>query len=67
VVLPNPGSHHRTPNESPDDGGWVARVERMDERRIDRVRLLPVTADVLRSRVHHVDEEQRMDQEHSRG
>jgi CBS domain containing-hemolysin-like protein len=61
VVLPNPGSHNRGPNGSSDEGGWIAKVERMDGRRIDRVRLIPVSADELHSRMHHAD------QEHSRG
>ncbi|MEV6428127.1 hemolysin family protein [Nocardia sp. NPDC051463] len=60
VVLPNPGSHNRSSNDA-DDGGWIAKIERMDGRRIDRVRLIPVAAEVLHSRVHHAD------QEHSRG
>ncbi|WP_109524512.1 MULTISPECIES: hemolysin family protein [Nocardia] len=48
VVLPNSPAHNRHPYET-DHGGWIARVERMDGRRIDRVRLIPVTADVLRA------------------
>ncbi|AVH25521.1 HlyC/CorC family transporter [Nocardia cyriacigeorgica] len=45
VVLPDPRSHQRHPGDG--QGGWLARVERMDGRRVDRVRLIPVTADVL--------------------
>lgn len=45
VVLPDPRPHQRHPGDR--QGGWLARVERMDGRRVDRVRLIPVTADVL--------------------
>lgn len=51
VVLPNPLSQHRNPGDT-EEGGWMAKVERMDGRRIDRVRLIPVTADTLISREH---------------
>ncbi|WP_228001173.1 hemolysin family protein [Nocardia australiensis] len=67
VVLPNPHSHQRSSNDLTEDGGWIARIERMDERRIDRVRLLPVTADVLRSLVRHAEQAHEVDQEHSHG
>ncbi|WP_067839101.1 hemolysin family protein [Nocardia lijiangensis] len=56
VVLPNPTAN-RHPNGH-DDGGWIARVERMDGRRIDRVRLIPVTPEALIARTQ---------QEHSHG
>ncbi|MGY1897471.1 hemolysin family protein [Nocardia gipuzkoensis] len=52
VVLPNPRSQQWTVTESPDGGGWIARVERMDGRRIDRVRLIPVDADALATKEH---------------
>ncbi|MBF6338907.1 HlyC/CorC family transporter [Nocardia abscessus] len=52
VVLPNPRSQQWTVTESPDEGGWIARVERMDGRRIDRVRLIPVDADALATKEH---------------
>ena len=42
VVLPDAIS-----GEDDDDGGWIARVQQMDERRIDRVLLTPVPADVI--------------------
>jgi len=57
VMLPNSPAHHRHPYET-EQGGWIARVERMDGRRIDRVRLIPVTAEELVSRTL---------QEHSHG
>ncbi|MEV0299154.1 hemolysin family protein [Nocardia sp. NPDC050710] len=46
VMLPNSPAHNRHPYET-DEGGWIARVERMDGRRIDRVRLIPVTREAL--------------------
>ncbi|WP_431970326.1 hemolysin family protein [Nocardia sp. bgisy134] len=46
VVLPNSTAGNRHPYEN-GDGGWIARVERMDGRRIDRVRLIPVTPEAL--------------------
>ncbi|MGV9817154.1 hemolysin family protein [Nocardia xishanensis] len=57
VVLPNSTTGHRSPYET-DHGGWIARVERMDGRRIDRVRLIPVTPEAL---IAHTS------QEHSHG
>lgn len=51
VVLPNSLSHHRHPDDT-TDGGWIAKVERMDGRRIDRVRLIPVTSEFLHTREH---------------
>lgn len=47
VTLPNPGSGQRNSMEPHIRGGWVARVERMDGRRIDRVLLVPVDADTM--------------------
>ncbi|MBL1074011.1 HlyC/CorC family transporter [Nocardia sp. 2] len=45
VLLPQPGNH---PTFDPHTrGGWIAKVERMDGRRIDRVLLRPVDADAL--------------------
>lgn len=38
VLLPEPAHH-----EGDGAGGWIARVDRMDGRRIDRVRLIPVS------------------------
>lgn len=45
VPLPDPvsGQHHSVPTP----GGWLARVERMDGRRIDRVLLRPVDSDMM--------------------
>lgn len=40
VVLPQRRGHDRRHIDGP--GGWLARVERMDGRRVDRVRLVPV-------------------------
>ncbi|MCP2289836.1 hemolysin family protein [Nocardia amikacinitolerans] len=57
VVLPNSTANHRHVYET-DQGGWIARVERMDGRRIDRVRLIPVTPEALVARAA---------QEHSHG
>ncbi|WP_051133069.1 hemolysin family protein [Nocardia paucivorans] len=45
VVLPERRAHDRHNPETP--GGWLARVDRMDGRRIDRVRLVPVDATEL--------------------
>ncbi|QIS04089.1 DUF21 domain-containing protein [Nocardia brasiliensis] len=47
VLLPNPRSQQWSSEDSPASGGWIARVERMDGRRIDRVRLIPVAPDEL--------------------
>ncbi|MBF6469265.1 HlyC/CorC family transporter [Nocardia beijingensis] len=52
VVLPNPRSQQWTAPESHGTDGWIARVERMDGRRIDRVRLIPVDADALATKEH---------------
>ncbi|MGY1944172.1 hemolysin family protein [Nocardia asiatica] len=52
VVLPNPRSQQWTVPDGHDEGGWIARVERMDGRRIDRVRLIPVDADALATKEH---------------
>ncbi|MGK8505884.1 hemolysin family protein [Nocardia asiatica] len=52
VVLPNPRSQQWTVPDGHDEGGWIARVERMDGRRIDRVRLIPVDADALVTKEH---------------
>ncbi|MBH0776280.1 hemolysin family protein [Nocardia bovistercoris] len=48
VVLPD-SAHQHEPYDA-DRGGWIARVERMDGRRIDRVRLIPVDAETLHAR-----------------
>jgi CBS domain containing-hemolysin-like protein len=37
------------PADEQDPGGWLARVEKMDGRRIDRVLLTPVTESALAS------------------
>lgn len=51
VVLPNSAAAHRQSfDDDADEGGWIARVERMDGRRIDRVRLIPVPAGDLMPR-----------------
>ncbi|MBF6130104.1 hemolysin family protein [Nocardia brasiliensis] len=47
VLLPNPRSQQWSSEDSPASGGWIARVERMDGRRIDRVRLIPVAPEEL--------------------
>ncbi|WP_433205773.1 hemolysin family protein [Nocardia sp. CA-107356] len=52
VILPNPRSSHRYPDDE-EEGGWIAKVERMDGRRIDRIRLVPVAAAALSS--HHAN------------
>lgn len=52
VLLPNPRSQQWTAPESHGSGGWIARVERMDGRRIDRVRLIPVDADAIATKEH---------------
>ncbi|MFI1236359.1 hemolysin family protein [Nocardia salmonicida] len=40
------------PESRGSGGGWIARVERMDGRRIDRVRLIPVDVANLSAREH---------------
>ncbi|MET9487323.1 hemolysin family protein [Nocardia sp. NPDC006630] len=45
VLLPQPGNQHTM--ETPTSGGWIAKIERMDGRRIDRVLLRPVDAEGL--------------------
>lgn len=45
VLLPQPGNGHYTDPHT--DGGWLAKVERMDGRRIDRVLLRPIDADAV--------------------
>ncbi|WP_280495781.1 hemolysin family protein [Nocardia asiatica] len=52
VVLPNPRSQQWSVPDGHDEGGWIARVERMDGRRIDRIRLIPVDADALATKEH---------------
>ncbi|MFE3001472.1 hemolysin family protein [Nocardia sp. NPDC059246] len=50
VLLPQPGNHQL---EQPHTkGGWIARVERMDGRRIDRVLIRPVDAEALATWEH---------------
>lgn len=50
VLLPQPGNgHHPEPHTR---GGWIARVERMDGRRLDRILLRPVDAEELASWEH---------------
>jgi CBS domain containing-hemolysin-like protein len=44
VLLPNPGTGQQHSLDPHTGGGWLARVERMDGRRIDRVLLTPVDA-----------------------
>lgn len=54
VVLPDSRGHtHHAGEPGAEAGGWVARVERMDGRRIDRVRLVPVDAAHLPVREHN--------------
>ncbi|MFF0490412.1 hemolysin family protein [Nocardia sp. NPDC004068] len=48
VLLPDPGTGTNYSNHPQTTGGWLARVERMDGRRIDRVLLRPVDAESLR-------------------
>ncbi|MBF6064312.1 HlyC/CorC family transporter [Nocardia terpenica] len=45
ILLPEPGAAHQHSLDPHVRGGWLARVERMDGRRIDRVLLRPVDAD----------------------
>ncbi len=47
VLLPEPGSGQHNSMQPTTAGGWLARVERMDGRRIDRVLLRPVDADAM--------------------
>ncbi|MCX4092664.1 hemolysin family protein [Nocardia sp. alder85J] len=46
VLLPSPTGQNQ-PLEPRTDGGWLATVERMDGRRIDRVLLSPIDAGAL--------------------
>ncbi|MFD3744313.1 hemolysin family protein [Nocardia sp. NPDC058633] len=48
--IPVTGDEVVLPESRGSSGGWVARVERMDGRRIDRVRLIPVDAANLSAR-----------------
>src|SRR5690606_41604486 len=52
VVLPlsTLSSRQQVEDSTSGGGGWIARVERMDGRRIDRVRLIPVPAEDLQPR-----------------
>ncbi|WP_067541999.1 hemolysin family protein [Nocardia crassostreae] len=52
VLLPQPGNGHHNGFEPHTDGGWIATVERMDGRRIDRVLLRPVSAEVIANWEH---------------
>ncbi|WP_036528599.1 hemolysin family protein [Nocardia sp. CNY236] len=53
VALPTPRSQWATTEgESDGDGSWIARVDRMDGRRIDRVRLIPVAAGAVATEEH---------------
>jgi CBS domain containing-hemolysin-like protein len=47
VLLPRSHNGSQRTMEPPTPGGWVARVERMDGRRIDRILLRPVDAAAL--------------------
>jgi CBS domain containing-hemolysin-like protein len=47
VVLPERGHERR---HGDGQGGWLARVERMDGRRIDRIRLVPADAEAVAQR-----------------
>lgn len=49
VLLPQPGNQYLEPHTQ---GGWIAKVERMDGRRIDRILLRPVDADALATWEH---------------
>ncbi|MFI5776443.1 hemolysin family protein [Nocardia sp. NPDC051570] len=49
VLLPEPGNGQQHSSPPQTSGGWLARVERMDARRIDRVLLRPVDADALQT------------------
>ncbi|WP_024804708.1 hemolysin family protein [Nocardia sp. BMG51109] len=50
VLLPQPANGHQL--EPQTHGGWLARVERMDGRRIDRVLLRPIDPDTLAAWEH---------------
>ncbi|MFC4128799.1 hemolysin family protein [Nocardia rhizosphaerae] len=50
--IPATGDEVVLPESRGTDGGWIARVDRMDGRRIDRVRLVPVDADYLAAQEH---------------
>lgn len=51
VLLPSPTAHQGQPHTN---GGWLAQVERMDGRRIDRVLLRPIDGDTLAQwELHH--------------
>ncbi|MGW5451436.1 hemolysin family protein [Nocardia sp. NPDC003979] len=51
--IPMGGDEVVLPESRGGAGGWVARVERMDGRRIDRVRLVPVDDANLAAREHN--------------
>ncbi|MFE3543339.1 hemolysin family protein [Nocardia sp. NPDC059177] len=51
--IPATGDDVVLPASRGTGGGWVARVERMDGRRIDRIRLIPVDAAHLAAREHN--------------
>ncbi|MGW6421883.1 hemolysin family protein [Nocardia sp. NPDC055053] len=51
--IPATGDEVVLPESRGSGGGWIARVERMDGRRIDRVRLVPVDAAYLAAREHN--------------
>ncbi|UGT56351.1 hemolysin family protein [Nocardia asteroides] len=51
--IPATGDEVVLPESRGTGGGWIARVDRMDGRRIDRVRLIPVDAEHLAAREHH--------------
>ncbi|MFF2391779.1 MULTISPECIES: hemolysin family protein [unclassified Nocardia] len=48
--IPVTGDEAVLPESRGSGGGWIARVERMDGRRIDRVRLIPVDEAALSAR-----------------
>ncbi|MFF2083958.1 hemolysin family protein [Nocardia sp. NPDC058176] len=50
--IPATGDEAILPDSLGSGGGWIARVERMDGRRIDRIRLIPVDAAHLAAREH---------------
>ncbi|MFD4429041.1 hemolysin family protein [Nocardia sp. NPDC058497] len=51
--IPATGDEVVLPESRGSGGGWIVRVERMDGRRIDRVRLIPVDAAYLAAREHN--------------